>query len=54
MQHKGRAALRARKGVGLQRRAAGGAAFAFAMRADVGGVGHQLAAVRAWLEFFFE
>jgi hypothetical protein len=38
----------------LQRRATGWAAFAFAVRADVGGVWHQLPAVRAWLEFFFE
>jgi hypothetical protein len=38
----------------LQRRATGGAAFTCAMRADVSGIGHQLTAMRARLEFFFK
>jgi hypothetical protein len=54
VQHKRRAALRANQRVRLQRRAAGGAALAFAVWTDVGRVGHLLTAVRTRLEFFFE
>ena len=54
MQDKCRAALRADERIGLQSRATGGTTLAFAVRADVGGVRHGLAAVWAWLKFFFE
>ena len=54
VQDKRRAALRADERIGLQSRAAGRTALAFAVRANVRGVGHGLAAMRARLKFFFK